>query len=110
MYGTDSQHIINIVFGVFIGIVFIMIILWGATFCFQNVCYKDQMRQLETVQMQIIELHSKLNLQNLKGPIYIDPDVNAILIKLPQNGITFTIDPNMVEKDPEITDRREINE
>ena len=44
----------------------------------------------------------------MRGPIYIDPDVNAILIKLPQNGITFTLDPNMVEQDPEIADRRKL--
>ena len=101
MSGTDDiDRIINILYGVFIAIVIVMIILWGAVFCFQNMGYKDLMYQLETIQYQMI------NPQKMRGPIYIDPDVNAILIKLPQNGITFTIDPNMVEKDPEIADRR----
>ena len=101
MSGTDDiDRIINILYGVFITIMVVMIILWGSLLFFQNECYRDQISRLETIQYQMI------NLRKMRGPIYIDPDVNAILIKLPQNGITFTIDPNMVEKDPEIADRR----
>lgn len=101
MSGTDDiDRIINILYGVFITIMVVMIILWGSLLFFQNECYKVLMYQLKTIQYQMI------NLRKMRGPIYIDPDVNAILIKLPQNGITFTIDPNMVEKDPEIADRR----
>ena len=99
MSGTSKDFIFKV--GVLITLIMILLAIWKLQR--RQLIYYNGIRN-ELFYLQILQP----DFHKMRGPVYIDPDVNAILIKLPQNGITFTLDPNMVEQDPEIADKRKL--
>ena len=57
-------------------------------------------KKIERTHSELQEIKEMIDIKTLKkmkGPIYLDPDQNMILIKLSENGIKLSVDPNFIK-------------